>query len=712
MKNKPYLISTLITFIILALVPKSFAQNTTPEYVVRTIYFIPNDREANPDIDTQLDTIMKEVQLFYADQMEKHGFGRKTFALETDESGKIVIHSVIGEFNEEYYHNNFWSVSEVIRNFDSSKNINVILVDTDTNFGGYANSGISGGNAVIALAAIDGIGVMTHELGHVFGLSHDWRNNSYMMSYGQYPNAMSACAAEWLDVHKYFNTTHRTFNDNTKIQMLNTDIVTSPHTIRLTFEITDPDLLHQAQLILPYNTDSERSEIGISMIDCKSLNKQEHIIIEFVTTKLLTINTGVIYLNVIDSQGNIKSSPFQIDITSQLPVSEPIIIPDKNLENVVRDTLGLADNIPITQLNILKLTKLVVYNNLNIHDLTGLEHATHLHRLTIDNNPIQDMTPIVNLKQLKSVSLSYNQINNIPSLTEMKELTSLSLQGTHISDITPLSHLTQLTTLHISGQRINIDKLFSVLTELAILRELTLFDMKISDITPLAALTNLRNLGLSRNQISDITPLAALTHLRRLDITDNQIRDITPINKLIQLRQLFLDRNQIHDVETLAELKNLSELGLIENPIKDREPLLALLRKNPDVKIYLKNYDDPLPVTLSHFRAEQTEAGVVLKWITESELDNAGFYIYRSETKSGEFKVVNPTMIQGAGTTGERTEYNWTDTTAEPNTVYYYRIEDVSHAGVREQLATVRLRGLVSASGKLMTSWADIKEFQ
>ena len=66
-------------------------------------------------------------------------------------------------------------------------------------------------------------------------------------------------------------------------------------------------------------------------------------------------------------------------------------------------------------------------------------------------------------------------------------------------------------------------------------------------------------------------------------------------------------------------------------------------------------------------------------------------------------------MIQGAGTTGERNEYKWIDTTAKPNTVYYYRIEDVSHAGVRKQLATVRLRGLVSARGKLTIRWADLK---
>ena len=118
-----------------------------------------------------------------------------------------------------------------------------------------------------------------------------------------------------------------------------------------------------------------------------------------------------------------------------------------------------------------------------------------------------------------------------------------------------------------------------------------------------------------------------------------------------------------------------------------------------------------LPVTLSSFQAEHTNAGVVLKWTTESEVDNAGYNILRSETKNGMFKVVNPTLIQGVGTTGEHTKYTWTDRTAQPNTVYYYQIEDVSHAGERQQLAKVRLRGLVSVTGKLMTGWGDLKRY-
>ena len=117
----------------------------------------------------------------------------------------------------------------------------------------------------------------------------------------------------------------------------------------------------------------------------------------------------------------------------------------------------------------------------------------------------------------------------------------------------------------------------------------------------------------------------------------------------------------------------------------------------------------PLPVTLSHFRAEKTDTGVVINWTTESELENAGFYILRSETKAGEFKVVNPSMIQGAGTTGERNEYAWTDTTAKPDVVYYYRIEDISFTGVRQTLATKMLQGIFSAKNRWTTQWGKLK---
>ena len=119
-----------------------------------------------------------------------------------------------------------------------------------------------------------------------------------------------------------------------------------------------------------------------------------------------------------------------------------------------------------------------------------------------------------------------------------------------------------------------------------------------------------------------------------------------------------------------------------------------------------------LPVQLSFFRPTLLDGKVTIRWTTESELDNAGFNIYRGETWDGEYKQVNTELIQGAGTTGEKTTYSWVDATAKPGVIYYYQIEDVSFAGEHQVLATTKLKGLISAENKLTTTWGELKEVQ
>ncbi|MXV78383.1 lamin tail domain-containing protein, partial [Candidatus Poribacteria bacterium] len=116
-----------------------------------------------------------------------------------------------------------------------------------------------------------------------------------------------------------------------------------------------------------------------------------------------------------------------------------------------------------------------------------------------------------------------------------------------------------------------------------------------------------------------------------------------------------------------------------------------------------------LPVSLSFFRATLENGEVVIRWTTESELDNAGFNILRSQRKDGEYKQINTTLIQGAGTTGERNTYKWVDPTAKAGVVYYYQIEDVSFAGEHNVLTTSRLKGYISAKNKLTTTWSELK---
>ena len=119
-----------------------------------------------------------------------------------------------------------------------------------------------------------------------------------------------------------------------------------------------------------------------------------------------------------------------------------------------------------------------------------------------------------------------------------------------------------------------------------------------------------------------------------------------------------------------------------------------------------------LPVQLSHFRPTRNKdtGQVVITWATQSELNNAGFFIKRSQQADGEFKVINATMVPGAGTTSEKQFYTYTDTTAQPNVVYYYQIEDVSLDGNHQTLTRgIRLKGHVSVAGKATLTWGELK---
>ena len=272
MKTTLYFTLTLLTFVTLTFAPNSFVQDYSPEYVVRQIYFHPSDRQPPQDIDTTFDALVNDVQQFYADEMERHGFGRKTFRLETDAQGKTVRYHVKGKFTNAYYLNNTNARKEINEQFNLSEHfIFLIFFDWDDPVEISPRSGGSGaGHPFAGIANItltnyhkapstlhrtlhrSVFNTVAHELGHAFGLPHDFRDDRYMMSYGpaeRRGDQLSYCAAEWLDVHRYFNTVHNSLYQVPTINMLEPAFVSSPNTIRLRFEITHSARLHQAQLL-------------------------------------------------------------------------------------------------------------------------------------------------------------------------------------------------------------------------------------------------------------------------------------------------------------------------------------------------------------------------------------------------------------------------------------------------------------------------------
>lgn len=294
--------------------------------IVRLIYFLPSDRSPQPDIDTRMDTLIKDVQQVFAGQMEHYGFGRKTFQFETDATGNAVVHHVRGKFTDAFYQNQSGKVWEEINEiFDTSTNIYLTALDVSTEsldgvacgYGGP--NGTSGGTVLIPASGwcFEEIDVTVHELGHAFGLQHDFRNNlePWIDLYSTEPMTTSPCAAEWLDAHRYFNDHQIYFDQPTTFER-------SPGGTSLRFEITDPDGLHQVQL---FATVEYLKEHDLSILGCKSLDSSSGVV-EFPTTAVpltadstpLPVIMDSVTLRVIDVHGNFTHWEFQIYLPEDL----------------------------------------------------------------------------------------------------------------------------------------------------------------------------------------------------------------------------------------------------------------------------------------------------------------------------------------------------------------------------------------------------------
>ena len=475
---------------------------------VRLIYFLPRDRPPQPFIDGKLDALIKDVQQSYAEQMENHGFGRRTFRYETDVTGKAVVHHVKGEFDDAYYHTDtFGKViwTETAEQFDLSRNVYLVVPDLSTavvdGYCGQGNSVGREGGAVIVPApnrvlerergwSCFNVAVTAHELGHAFRLAHDHFRNATRTPSSYHTDWMvtSLCAAGWLDAHRYFNIgrTYPEADEPTTIRML-PPLPVPPHSIRHRFEVTDSDGLHQAQL---HNSTGEA-------IDCQAING-ESAPVEFVTSEVTEAPGNAVTLRVVDGYGNVTEQRYSIDLTALLTPAV-VSIPDANLATVVRETLGLAPGDAVTQLDMLRLRHLEASVR-QITDLAGLENAVNLTGLSLGGNQIRDITPLAGSTILEVLELNGNSISNLSPVAGMTNLTFLALDGNAVADLSPLAGLTVLDYLELSNN-------------------------SISDLSPLAGLTDLEYLNLNGNAVADLSPLASLTHLGRLELSGNPLSD-------------------------------------------------------------------------------------------------------------------------------------------------------------------------------------------
>ena len=375
--------------------------------IVYVIYKPLPGSPPRPNVDAEIDALIKETQRFFADEMERHGFGRKTFQIEVDTSGNTVVHR------------------EPIR---SPRKVFFVFMDDRTHqtqgkCGIGSATGREGGFATIFCWDWK---VIAHELGHAFGLWHDFRSGSdnYIMSYGsKIKPQLSKCAAEWLDVHSVFNPGRSTENEPTKIEMLPPTLDSLPNAIRLRFKVTDLDGLHQVQLLR--RTVTPGFAFGdADLLSYKTLNGSTNTTVEFVTTDLTPTNKSV-SLMAIDVHGDFtwNFEKFSINVTSLLPPPKLVSIPDPNLSAVVRDSLNIRQNEEFTSHlmwdDLMWDLRVLHAAERNITDLTGIEHGINLRKLYLSRNSISDITHLRGLKKLTHLDLSDNQISDISPIVTL-----------------------------------------------------------------------------------------------------------------------------------------------------------------------------------------------------------------------------------------------------------------------------------------------------
>ena len=292
--------------------------------MVRVIYYYPSDQNIRDAPSNPLEWVgdspqatnrdnlpvkLREVQEFFATRMDKHGYGRKTFLYETNTDQNIVVHEIQSSHDDSVLTN--WAnkdettlLCEVLKDIkpkwsqrhnediDVSKDIYLIIIQMTSSNVTKSAPGVEG---QISIKNVNGqqqcvwggsskvfktlgpvndlhklgrrenfVSIVAHELGHAFGLPHDFSNGAYLMSYGDCllrttddMGSLSPSTAHWLDVHPAFNKNCGNItNSPTKIKA---------DKFSLKVEVRDTDGIHQIQLIVfkKVNPEWEASNISI-----------------------------------------------------------------------------------------------------------------------------------------------------------------------------------------------------------------------------------------------------------------------------------------------------------------------------------------------------------------------------------------------------------------------------------------------------------------
>lgn len=100
--------------------------------------------------------------------------------------------------------------------------------------------------------------------------------------------------------------------------------------------------------------------------------------------------------------------------------------------------------------------------------------------------------------------------------------------------------------------------------------------------------------------------------------------------------------------------------------------------------------DNSLPVELSSFSAHYTNGQVLIQWTTQSEINNSGFFVLRSEHEKDGYQKISP-LVPGSGTSGTKNSYSYKDERVKQGKTLYYQLQQVDMDGRIESFGPLKV---------------------
>ncbi len=274
--------------------------------------------------------------------------------------------------------------------------------------------------------------------------------------------------------------------------------------------------------------------------------------------------TGLAYLKRLDLSGNKIRSIRDLDDLAgggmtirvaeiQKESETPQLLPERK-ESLRAELLAILQK---SAKGPWQLEELRLSNN-RLLGLTGIGKHLSLRHLDVSNNALIDLEGVSNLTNLEVLHLQGNQLGFVEEFEDINK-NEVFDSGEPFTDL--------------SGNGKRDHDPFGEFGNHPRLRELYLYENKISSLASMGHLPRLEVLLLGSNRLNDLSDLVGLKTLKRLSVTDNHLSDLQSISVLDDLEYLYLTENRLSDLRPLRKLVQLKELHLQHNHLTDLRPL-------------------------------------------------------------------------------------------------------------------------------------------